>query len=260
MTRQLTNLAKRFLPFGLRLRLRDLNRRRMYVQQKVVLPKGADNVYCPIAEEEFATFLKKGTDQLTPSNGARSRHRLIWLYLEQRTDLFRRPQRLLHVAPEACLMPRLAAVPGLEYVPGDKMVNGYGTQDAVTYLDLLDIDYPDGHFDFILCNHVLEHIPDDATAMAEMYRVLTPGGTLLVTVPINELLDRTYENPDVTDARQREEHFGQWDHVRYYGLDVADRLRAAGFDVTLERYGEAFDDGEYMRYGLNQDLLVVCRK
>ncbi len=260
MTRQLTNLAKRFLPFGLRLRLRDVNRRRMYLQEKVVLPKGAESVYCPIAEQEFATFLKKGSDLLTPSNGARARHRLIWLYLDRRTDLFRRPQRLLHVAPEVCLMPRLAAVPGLEYVPGDKMVKGYGTQGAVTYLDLLDIDYPDAHFDFVLCNHVLEHIPDDGKAMTEMYRVLRPGGTLLVTVPINESLEQTYENPDVTDARQREEHFGQWDHVRYYGMDIADRLRAVGFAVSMERYGEAFETEEYRRYGLNQDLLVLCRK
>ncbi len=260
MTRQLTNLAKRFLPFGLRLRLRDANRKRMYVQQKVVLPKGADKVYCPIAQTEFDTFLKKGTDQLTPSNGARARHRLIWLYLEQRTDLFKRPQRLLHVAPEVCLMPRLAAMPGLDYVPGDKMVDGYGTQDAVTYLDLLDIDHPDESFDFILCNHVLEHIPDDRKAMREMYRVLKPGGTLLVTVPINEGLKETYENADVNDARQREEHFGQWDHVRYYGMDVEDRLEAAGFKVTMERYGEAFENADYIKYGLNLDLLVVCRK
>ncbi len=260
MKRQLTNLAKRTLPFSLRLSLRQLNWKRLYYQQRSQLPADAAPVFCPVANEEFACFIQQGRDQLTPSNGARARHRLIWLYLERETDLFDRPQRLLHVAPEACLLPRLRDVPTITYVPGDKMVNGYGTQDGVGYLDLLDIKEPAASYDFILCNHVLEHIPDDRLAMREMFRVLKPGGTLLVTVPIKESLPATYENDQVQTPDEREEHFGQWDHVRYYGVDIADRLREVGFQVTLNRFGDSFDADDFRRYGLNRDLLVVCRK
>ena len=260
MNRQITNLAKRTLPFGLRLGLRQLNWQRMYLQQRTALPDDAPKVFCPVANEEYDCFVKHGGDLLTPSNGARARHRLSWLYLDRETDLLTRPQRLLHVAPEACLLPRFRENPTLDYVPGDKMVEGYGAQDSVAYLDLLDINEAEASFDFILCNHVLEHIPEDRQAMREMYRVLRPGGTLLVTVPIKESLKQTYENPHVTDPRQREEHFGQWDHVRYYGTDIADRLREAGFEVTLNRFGDAFDADDFRRYGLNHDLLVVCKK
>ena len=260
MKRQLTNLAKRTLPFGLRLGLRQLNWRQAYLRQRRQLPPGTPPVFCPVADAEFDCFVRLGGDQLTPSNGARARHRLIWLYLARETDLLTRPQRLLHVAPEACLLPRFRESPTVDYFPGDKMVDGYGTQDGVHYLDLLDLAHPDASFDFVLCNHVLEHIPDDRRAMAEMSRVLRPGGTLLVTVPIKESLRQTYENPDVTDPRQREEHFGQWDHVRYYGPDIADRLRDAGFQVELRRFADDFDAEDFHRYGLNRDLLVICRK
>lgn len=260
MKRQLTNLAKRTLPFGLRLRLRQANWQRMYARQRRGLAPGTPPVYCPVARAEFDCFVRLGRDLLTPTNGARARHRLIWLYLERETDLLTRPQRMLHVAPEVCLLPRFGESPSLEYVPGDKFVDGYGEQAGVTYLDLLDVGYPDGHFDFILCNHVLEHIPDDATAMRELHRVLKPGGTCLITVPIKESLAETYENPDVDGPRQREEHFGQWDHVRWYGTDVADRLRAAGFTVELNRYGEHFSPEDYARFGLNDNLLVVCTR
>ena len=260
MTRQLTNLAKRTLPFELRLALRRANWQARYALQRAALADDKPRVYCPVARESFDCFIRQGTDLLTPANGARARHRLIWRYLERETDLLTRPHRLLHVAPEVCLLPRFRENPSIEYVPGDKFVDGYGEQAGVQYIDLLNLAFPDAHFDFTLCNHVLEHIRPDVAAMGEMYRTLRPGGTLLVTVPIKETLAETYENDEVTSPRERAEHFGQWDHVRYYGLDIADRLRSVGFDVSLERYGERFSEEEFRRYGLNRDLLVVCRK
>ena len=260
MTRQLTNLAKRTLPFELRLSLRQLNWQARYALQRAALADGKPEVYCPVAQASFDCFVRQGSDLLTPANGARARHRLIWLYLERETAVLRQPTRLLHVAPEVCLLPRFRENPSVDYVPGDKFVDGYGEQAGVQYIDLLDLDFPDDHFDFTLCNHVLEHIRPDVAAMGEMYRTLRPGGTLLVTVPIKETLAETYENDEVTSPRERHEHFGQWDHVRYYGLDIADRLRSVGFDVSLERYGERFSAEDFRRFGLNRDLLVVCRK
>lgn len=260
MKRQLTNFAKKTLPFSFRLKLREANWRRKYAVQRKSVPPGTPPVYCPVAQAEFTCFVKQGHDLLTPTNGARARHRLIWLFLERETDLLTRPQRLLHVAPEVCLLPRFSESKTIDYIPGDKFVNGYGKQANVTYLDLLAMDYPSAHFDFVLCNHVLEHIPDDRKAMSELYRTLKPGGTALITVPIKESLPETYENPAVESPDEREKHFGQWDHVRWYGLDIADRLRNVGFTVNMNRYGSSFSASDYKRFGLNDNVLVVCKK
>ena len=261
MKRQVTNLAKRTLPFGLRLQLRRASWSARYLRVRRALPAGHPPVWCPVAARAFDCFIPEGSDLLTPSNGAKARHRLLWLYLQRETKLFTQPARLLHVAPEVCLLPKLQQIASLDYVPADKFVDGYGKQASVQYFDLLDAHYADASFDYILCNHVLEHIPDDAQAMRELYRLLAPGGTAIITVPIKESLEQTYENWEVTDPEERAAHFGQWDHVRYYGLDVADRLQAAGFAVELVRYGtEVFDRDDFRRYGLNDSFLVVCRK
>ena len=260
MQQQITNLAKRLLPFSLRLRLRKANWQRMYRQQRKHIPAGSPAVFCPIAAQEFECFIEHKGHKLSPGNGAKARHRLIWLYLRRQTDLFERPQRLLHIAPEVCLMPAFRQNQQLEYVPVDKFVDGYGAQDGVIPFDLLDAPFPDGHFDFIVCNHVLEHIPDDARAMKEMRRLCSEGATVLITVPIDESRSETYEDPSIISPEDRARHYGQWDHVRFYAPDIADRLRKAGFSsVELIRYAEQFNRSDYHRYGLNDDLLVIAR-
>ena len=90
------------------------------------------------------------------------------------------------------------------------------------------IDLPDASFDRILCNHVVEHV-DDAKAFAELFRILHPGGVALFTTPIVEGWAQTYENPAIDGERLRELHFGQNDHVRFYGRDLRERIKAAGF-------------------------------
>jgi SAM-dependent methyltransferase len=83
-----------------------------------------------------------------------------------------------------------------------------------------------GSVDLALCYHVLEHIPDDAAAMAELARVLSDGGLALVQVPWRP--DRlTDEDPSAGEA-ERLARFGQADHVRWYGADFEARLHRAG--------------------------------
>ena len=86
-------------------------------------------------------------------------------------------------------------------------------------------------FDTIICSHVLEHVPADAKAMSELFRVLRPGGVAIIQVPYADDCAETDEDPSVTDPLERERRFGQFDHVRIYGRDFADRLRRAGFVV-----------------------------
>jgi SAM-dependent methyltransferase len=112
-------------------------------------------------------------------------------------------------------------------------------------LDIEDIDLPDESFDIVVCSHVLEHVNDRA-ALSELHRILRPSGRLILMVPIIEGSDTTYENPAITSWRDRKLHFGGGTHVRHYGRDFRDRVRAAGFQ--LHEY--CADDYEPIRFGL----------
>lgn len=183
-------------------------------------------------------------DALCMQCGALERHRLAWLYLERRTDLFDgHSKAMLHVAPELCFQRRFRKRVGAGYVAAD-----LDSPRAAVRMDVTDIQYPDGFFDVIFCSHVLEHVPDDRRAMREFLRVLKPGGWAILLVPVTA--DRTVEDPSVTDPAERLRRFGQEDHVRRYGPDYADRLREAGFDVSVTRVPDLVSAADAVRMGL----------
>jgi SAM-dependent methyltransferase len=154
------------------------------------------------------------------------RHRLLWLALHQGGTFMLAGKDVLHVAPEAFI--RKAAPQMRSYKTGD-----FSPWPGVDMkIDLCAIDLPDASYDAVIANHVLEHVPDDMKAMREVFRVLRPGGLFVVTVPQVLGWERTFEDPSITTPRERSAYFGQWDHVRLYGRDIEDRLRAAGFAVA----------------------------
>jgi SAM-dependent methyltransferase len=189
--------------------------------------------------------------------GATDRERLVYTYLTEELRLFTtRDRRILHVAPEASLSRRLRKHGFQQYVCGDKFEPGYQYPNDVINLDILQLPYPDASFDIIICNHVLEHIQDDYAAMRELLRVLRPGGHAILQVPFAKHAAETYEDPSVTDPERRVQLFGQHDHVRLYGGDYGDRLKAAGFILSFAHLAD-----RYPRYGLNSDEpLFVCMK
>jgi SAM-dependent methyltransferase len=190
--------------------------------------------------------------------GSSDRERLMYAYLEHERDLLTEPAhlRVLHIAPEKRLSRFLLTVGFGEYVCGDLFAEGYNHAAHVRNIDVNDIPFDDDTFDLILCNHVLEHVPTDDVAMKELARVLAPGGTAILQVPISANSAETFEDFTVVDPKEREQVFGQFDHVRIYGQDYVTRLGRAGFTVDRVNLAE-----KYARYGVNPDEeLFVCSK
>ncbi len=162
-----------------------------------------------------------------------SRTRLLWEYLQREVSIGQRSStpRVLHVAPEYALMVYLSNVS--DYTGADIDPEEYRAHGDVVYCDITDIGFPDNTFDLIVCCHVLEHVPRDDLAISELYRVLKPGGVAILQVPISVKLNKTIEEPSITDPRERERRFGQFDHVRIYGSDYPQRLAAGGFEVEI---------------------------
>ena len=226
-----------------------------------------DRHECPCCGGRFRSYMTyrgestRLEDAWCPGCGSLQRHRALWLFIRERTDLLARPVRVLHFAPEWALYRRLKAAPQVEYHTGDL----WPSTIAHETLDITAIPYPNASFDYIMVSHVLEHVEDDRQAMAELLRVLRPGGAALLQHPIEHDREQTLEDAAVTSPEERLERFGQTDHVRVYGRDFPQRLADAGFDVEIVAYADEVPPAEADRYGLvdpgatrAQDI-YVCR-
>jgi len=215
----------------------------------------------PIDGKSFKKFLPYGYgDQrpnvLSPSTLSLERHRLIWLYLKNRTDFFTAQKKVLHMAPEQCFLDIFKNLKNLDYTTADLY-----SPIVDVKADILELPFDDNSFDIVLCNHVLEHIEDDAKAMNELYRVLKPGGMGIFQIPQDLHLEKTYEDFSITSSKERAKHFGQYDHVRVYGRDYFDRLRQAGFKVEEIDYSKTISSELVDKYRLTKgEILPVCFK
>ena len=215
--------------------------------------------YCPVCEGHFRTFLPGGMlmrpNALCPACGSRERHRLVWTFFVDHTDLFgAEEKRMLHIAPIKAFSRVLKEQDHIDYLTAD-----LNDPSVMVEMDVTDIQYPDDRFDIIYCSHVLEHVPDDRKAMRELHRVLAPGGWAVLQVPITA--EETFGDPSVTDPKERERLFGQYDHVRRYGPDYENRLREAGFEVRKYRAADVVGTENLERLGVMEDEEVYyCTK
>ena len=167
-------------------------------------------------------------NSVCPVCGSNDRERLLYLYVSNRTNVFKKSLKLLHVSPEPRMRDVLQNRKDIDYLTAD--INPKG---VMIQMDITHIQFPENFFDFIICNHVLEHVIDDGKAMRELYRVLKPGGEAILQVPISLALDNTFEDFSITTVAGRQEAFGQGDHVRIYARDYKVRLEQAGFIVDV---------------------------
>ena len=215
----------------------------------------------PIDGNTFRAFLPYGYNKirnnvLSPSTYSLERHRLLWLYLKNETSFFKAKLKVLHFAPEAALMNQFKKLKNLSYETID-----LNSPIADIKADICDLPFLDNSYDFILCNHVLEHIIDDNKAMRELYRVLKKNGIGIFQVPMDYNRDTTFEDFSVTNKKERNKLFGQYDHVRIYGLDFFNRLQKAGFSVERCEYTSKLSKEDIVKFCLpKKEIIPICRK
>ena len=239
MTEAIKAFLKILIPVKFRARLRAAQERASYFGLRY---------RCPICNARLKTFLPFGFDfpvikeknivgggyrqnAVCPICGSFDRERLLYLYLLHKTDIFQKPKKLLHIAPEDAVENILRAKVNVDYLTAD-----VAAKKVMVAMDITDIRFPDDSFDAIICNHVLEHVIDDRKAMSELYRILNPGGWAILQVPISLTLKNTYEDFSITTITGREQAFGQDDHVRIYAEDYKARLAKAGFKVNVFKW------------------------
>lgn len=216
-----------------------------------------NNVTCPICHHSYRKFLPYGRinsrpNALCPNCLSLERHRLIWMYLEQRTNSFHPEKTILHIAPEACFIKRLKKTHGKNYTTAD-----IESPLADVKMDIHQIPFGENTFDVVLCNHVLEHVKNDILAMQEIHRVLKPGGLAILQVPFfNPVPAETVEDATITDPAKREKAFGQDDHVRKYGKDYSKRIARAGLKPVADDFVNELSDEIRKKHGLVKGEII----
>ncbi|WP_204346718.1 class I SAM-dependent methyltransferase [Psychroserpens algicola] len=236
---------------------RPLLIRLSYVARPVLAFILKGNTYVdPIDGKSFTSFLPYGygnqrNNVLSPSTLSLERHRLLWLYLKNDTDFFSAEKKVLHFAPEQCFLKRFKSLQHMDYTTTD-----LESPIADVKADICNLPFEDNSYDVILCNHVLEHIPDDTKAMQELYRVMKPGGYGVFQIPQDLKRAVTFEDDTITDRSERAKIFGQYDHVRVYGRDYFDKLRNIGFKVEEVDYTTQFSEEEIKKYCLAKGEII----
>ena len=253
---------KKIFKFFLNAIPRPLLIRLSYVVRPVLafLLKG-DRYQDPIDGRTFRKFLPYGygtprENVLSPSTLSLERHRLLWVWLSRETDFFSKPAKVLHFAPEQAFYTRFRKMKHLDYTTTD-----LHSPLADVKADICNLPFADEAYDIIFCNHVLEHIPDDTKAMEELYRILKPNGMAVLQIPQDLSRALTFEDNTITDREERAKIFGQYDHVRVYGRDYFDKLRAIGFKVAEVDYTEKLSSEEVDTFRLARgEVLPICYK
>lgn len=227
---------------------------------------------CPFCSYRASKFMWAGSEverelgiigggkrrTLCPKCYSLDRERLIYLFLSQSLQIQKSipDLRVLHVAPENQLFKKLKKLNFAQYVCGDYFQPGYSYPEGTINLDITDAQFPDESFDLILCNHVLEHIPDATLALSELFRILSPKGQAILQVPISSKNPATLEDFSITDANERLIKFGQWDHVRLFGFeDYPKLLSKAGFEVQLIPANP-----EFVSFGIDTNEVIYLVK
>lgn len=190
---------------------------------------------------------------ICPVCGSLDRERWIYYLLKNVINIFEKENTVLHFAPEKQIKSLFEKCEKIDYYPCDLFPNAHEHK-----VNILDIPYKDDMFDYVICNHVLEHIEDENKAIAELVRVLKPDGRIILSFPV--CMERpTYENSTIQTREDRLANFGQEDHVRLYGYDYAKHIEDKGLKTKAYSPNEMLSEDEIRINGyIENDLVLVC--
>lgn len=221
-----------------------------------------NRVECPVCQHRYRKFLPYGrinprNNALCPNCLSLERHRLIWLFLQQKTNFFTTPLSVLHIAPEHCFLKPFERQHRAGYITAD-----IESPLAKVKMDIHAMPFGEKEFDVVLCNHVLEHVDDDTLAMKEICRVLRPGGWAILQVPFfSPVPEVTVEDKSIQDKREREKAFGQDDHVRLYGKDYPKRIEQSGLRCDANLFAESLSEADRLKFGIARgEILYIGRR
>ncbi|NBH32996.1 methyltransferase domain-containing protein [Clostridiaceae bacterium] len=229
-----------------------------------------ENQYCLMCNSYIKEFIPSGNEGkiflehhiigggyrkncVCPQCNSMDRTRWVLYVLKKYTRIFNEPCRVLHFAPEDGLVRRIQANIQCDYYTCD-----IESGKAMHVVDVTDIPFRDHVFDYIIINHVLEHIENESLAVSELKRVLKPDGKIILSFPIC-MNQKTLEDLSIKTKEKRQEIYGQEDHVRLYGYDFKEWLEQYGLKIKVYSPKEELSLEEITRYGLIcDDICMVC--
>lgn len=222
--------------------------------------------YCNICGSDIEQWSYCGNDIKTKysitGNGKRvglcpycqsyDRGRWFYFVLKSFTSLFEYGGEILHFAPEKQIEKQLRKIENISYYTADILK---GAADYV--VDMTDMPFDDNKFDYIIANHVLEHIEDEESAISELKRCIKKYGKIILSFPVAMDIN-TFEIEDLEQEEDRIYYYGQNDHVRLYGKDFKERLETYGLKVEVYCPEELLLPKmiEYIKVIPNDNLLI----
>jgi SAM-dependent methyltransferase len=183
------------------------------------------------------------------------RERHLFMYFDKLSlwDKFRNA-RVLHFAPEASLSNKIEQLKPSEYIKCD-----LNPREDWRKIDVSKIDFEDNYFDILICNHVIEHVPDYLLAIKEISRVLKDDGFAIIQTPYSELFYNHFEDRNINTDELRVSFYGQDDHVRIVSKRQFFEELSQYFALNIVKNQSLFTDDECQKFGVNkkEDLVMV---
>lgn len=228
--------------------------------------------YCPICQT-YSDFAAISYNDFHRDNavcsvcGSLERHRFLYFLYQilflQRRDNF----SVLHMAPEECLYRLFSKYENIDYVAADLYPEGFPYVKNCRKEDVRHLSFSDSSFDYVISNQVMEHIDDEQDFLREIMRVLKKDGILILNIPYQAGLKKTFQDDTLNSDEERIKYYYQADHVRLYGEDAEERIRKIVPFVSVERITESFFGEDLVKKmhlsresGLLKDMYFIIRK